>query len=73
MTQMAGGSDLSGPPPVLIEDEDDVRPGEHLLPAKRGKSRRSREENRAGLLLITPTLIIVTVMALVSRHVFRAA
>lgn len=65
MTQMAGGSDLSGPPPVLIEDEDDVRPGEHLLPAKRGRSRRSREENRAGLLLITPTLIIVTVAVII--------
>ena len=65
MTQLAGGSDLSGPPPNLRDDEEDVRPGEHLVPTKPGKSRRSREENRAGLLLITPTLIIITVAVII--------
>ncbi|TDN90796.1 sugar ABC transporter permease [Microbacterium sp. BK668] len=64
MTQLSGGSDLSGPPPVLRDDED-VRPGEHLVPTKPGRSRRSREENRAGLLLITPTLIIITVAVII--------
>jgi len=65
VTQHAGGADLSGPPPVLHDDEEDVRPREHVLPAKRGRSRRSREESRAGLLLITPTLIIVTVAVII--------
>lgn len=66
MTQLSGGSDLSGPPPVLRDDgEDDVRPGEHLVPTRPGRSRRSREENRAGLLLITPTLIIITVAVII--------
>lgn len=64
MTQLSGGSDLSGPPPVLVDGED-VRSGEHVLPARKGKSRRSREENRAGLLLITPTLIIITVAVII--------
>ena len=64
MTQLAGGSDLSGPPPAL-SDQEDVRPGEHLAPARRGKSRHSREENRAGLVLIAPTLIIITVAVVI--------
>jgi multiple sugar transport system permease protein len=64
VTQLAGGSDLSGPPPVL-GDEEDVRPGEHVRPARKGRSRRSREENRAGLLLISPTLIIITVAVII--------
>ncbi|MFE7843739.1 carbohydrate ABC transporter permease [Microbacterium sp. NPDC057407] len=65
MTQLAGGSDLSGPPPVPGDDKEDARPGEHLLPARRGRSRRSREENRAGLLLISPTLVIITVAVVI--------
>jgi multiple sugar transport system permease protein len=64
VTQLAGGSDLSGPPPVL-DDGEDVRPGEHLIHTKHGKSRRSREENRSGLLLISPTLIIITVAVII--------
>lgn len=65
MTQLAGGSDLSGPPPVPSDSEEDVRPGEHVLPARKGRSRRSREENRAGLLLISPTLIIIAVAVII--------
>jgi multiple sugar transport system permease protein len=65
VTQLAGGSDLTGPPPVPTGDKEDARAGEHLLPAKRGRSRRSREENRAGLLLISPTLIIITVAVII--------
>lgn len=65
MTQLAGGSDLSGPPPVPGDDQEDARPGEHLQVARKGRSRRSREENRAGLLLISPTLIIITVAVVI--------
>ena len=65
MTSLAGGSDLSGPPPAPPDEKEDARPGEHLLPARRGKSRRSREENRSGLLLIAPTLIIITVAVVI--------
>jgi multiple sugar transport system permease protein len=65
VTQLAGGSDLSGPPPVPGPDKEDLRPGEHVVPTKRGRSRRSREENRAGLLLISPTLVIITVAVIV--------
>jgi multiple sugar transport system permease protein len=65
VTQLAGGSDLSGPPPIQGPDGEDLRPGEQVAPTKRGRSRRSREENRAGLLLIAPTLIIITVAVVV--------
>jgi multiple sugar transport system permease protein len=55
VTQLAGGTGLSGPAPVA------PRPA----PGRRGRSRKSREENRAGLLLIAPTFIIIVVAVVV--------
>ncbi|MCR2784098.1 MULTISPECIES: sugar ABC transporter permease [unclassified Microbacterium] len=53
MTQVAGGPGLVGAAPG---------PPEAPAPARRGRrTRRGAEENRAGLLLISPTLIIVLV------------
>ncbi|WP_307806912.1 sugar ABC transporter permease [Naasia sp. SYSU D00057] len=58
MTQLAGGPGRMGPAPNLPPEP------EKLVGAsgKRGKRGfRSKEENRAGLTLISPTLIIITV------------
>lgn len=63
MTQLAGGSDLSGPPP-LISEEPETASGDAKRATRRG-SRRSREENRTGLLLISPTLIIIIVAVVI--------
>lgn len=62
MTQLAGGADLSGRPPVFPDEGPDLSEG----PApRRGRSRRNREERRAGLLLITPTLAIILIAVVV--------
>jgi multiple sugar transport system permease protein len=63
VTQLAGGSDLSGPPP-LLPDEPEASGGAGKPPS-RPRSRRSREENRTGLLLISPTLIIIIVAVVI--------
>ncbi|GAB2506714.1 sugar ABC transporter permease [Microbacterium petrolearium] len=55
MTQLAGGSGLTGPAPDLPERGDRSRRG------RTGANFRRREENRAGLVLISPTVIIVAV------------
>ncbi|WP_238706951.1 carbohydrate ABC transporter permease [Microbacterium lushaniae] len=54
MTQLAGGTGLTGPAPAS-------GPAASRGPVRAGRTRRSREENRAGLLLISPTVIIVGV------------
>ncbi len=53
MTQVAGGPGLAGAAPAPLERSAGSR--------RTRRSRRSAEENRAGLLLISPTLIIVAV------------
>ncbi|MFG6402120.1 MULTISPECIES: carbohydrate ABC transporter permease [unclassified Microbacterium] len=59
MTQLAGGTGLTGPAPAA---------GGPQVPKPRkgrSRSRKTREENRSGLLLIAPTLIIITVAVVI--------
>jgi multiple sugar transport system permease protein len=65
VTQLAGGSDLSGPPPVRGDESIEEREDELESRPHRRSSRRSREENRTGLLLISPTVIIITVAVVI--------
>lgn len=62
MTQLAGGADLSGRPPIIPDEGPDLSAGSS---PRRGRSRRNREERRAGLLLITPTLAIILIAVVV--------
>ncbi|MCR2825122.1 sugar ABC transporter permease [Microbacterium sp. zg.Y909] len=57
MTQLAGGTGLAGPDPAARQHP---KGGRGLL-----RSAKSREENRAGLILISPTLIIIVVAVVV--------
>ena len=59
MTQLAGGSGLTGPAPRIPDEPDEPKGGDKAARTKRGF--RSKEENRAGLTLISPTVIIITV------------
>jgi multiple sugar transport system permease protein len=65
VTQLAGGSDLTGPPPLRGDEESEEREAELERRGLRRSTRRGREENRAGLLLISPTLIIITVAVVI--------
>ncbi len=58
MTQLAGGTGINTPSPAAGASPSKGRPS--LL-----RSRKSREENRAGLILISPTLIIITVAVVI--------
>lgn len=62
MTQLAGGADLSGRPPAIPDEGPDLSAG---AAPRRGRSRRNREERRAGLLLISPTLAIILIAVVV--------
>jgi multiple sugar transport system permease protein len=53
VTQLAGGTGLSARPPAPL--------GRPRGKERVGKSRKAREENRAGLLLISPTVVIIAV------------
>jgi multiple sugar transport system permease protein len=61
VTPLAGGADLSALPPVPPGEEEHDPGSAKVTRSPRARSRRNREERRAGLLLITPTLIIITV------------
>jgi multiple sugar transport system permease protein len=54
MTQLAGGTGLTGPASLEPRGTGSGRRGS-------GRSRKAREENRAGLLLISPTVLIIAV------------
>ncbi|MET0716646.1 MAG: sugar ABC transporter permease [Mycetocola sp.] len=64
MTQLSGGADLSGRPPIIPDEGPNLGAGT-AAGSRRGRSRRNKEERRAGLLLITPTLAIIVIAVVV--------
>ncbi|WP_240675304.1 carbohydrate ABC transporter permease [Cellulomonas endophytica] len=64
MTQLAGGSGVTGPAPRVPADPGPGggRGRRGRLPGGNRRSQRSREESRTGLALISPTVVIVVVV-----------